>query len=168
MSALGSPFSGAVSRNRSATVAVALARIDSHTAGRQATTSAVRRIVSPDRHEPVRDVVEIAVVCDPPSRGPPSTVADCASSVSIWSIAITEGPASATRREMSRTHSCGVSVDTPIDQSPASGVVDVLGGVEVGLSDVLDAEVVAPSRTRARRVCCVWRDRVRMRPRAGR
>ena len=51
-----------------------------------------------------------------PSSRAAVDVADCASRVSIWSIAITDGPASATSREMSRTHSCGVNVDTPIAQ----------------------------------------------------
>ncbi len=103
MSAVGSGVSTAVTRNRSCTAPVALFWTCSHTEGRQATTGTVRRMLC-------RTAINPCATCSrtrPPSPADWAVPAsDWASSVSIWSTASTAGPASATSRAMSRTHSC--------------------------------------------------------------
>ncbi len=59
--ASGGASSGAVTRNRSATVAVARSRMPSQTDGRQATTATVRRIVWRTAINPSRDLMEDVV-----------------------------------------------------------------------------------------------------------
>ena len=100
MSADGTGVSTPVTRNRSATLAVARSRMLSHTAGRHATTDTVRRVVC-------RSAINPWATCSSSvSPASPGCARDAASSVSIWSTASTDGPTSATRREISRTHSC--------------------------------------------------------------
>ena len=144
MSALAMALSGTASRNRSATDSVARVRISDHVVGRQATTVRVRRVVCAQRHQPVRDLVE-------QQRCSALSVAGLrrrcvfhtwAISVSIWSMAITVGPVSASSREISCTTSCGGFCTGWMPHGVPLPRLQLLHGLQVRVADVLRGRVV--------------------------
>ena len=157
MSELGRPCNFVASRKRSDTVAVARDRIASHAVGRQATTAVVRRMFCRIDIRPCA-TCSTSLLSAPPSPRTSGSArsAPCASSVSIWSIASTAGPASATSQEMSRTHSCGDNVETPMDHCLRPESSTSSAELRYACPTSCTSKSSAPRRTSARRVWRVW------------
>ena len=125
--------------------------------GRQATTTRVRRVTSPQRHQSVGDLPEdgwprcrIGRPCGSTVDGP----VDCENSVSSWSYAMTVGlPVSANSRDMSRTICCGRAGTEVSPQAAPLRVVGEVQRIEVRVPDVLRGEILrAVQHQRPRRV----------------